>query len=385
MAKPVEVFFHSQQPYVHVQEEDIAKYDSGRLGFPNTHFDPEKAHVLYNQYHEEYVCADESGVDGIMTNEHHSSYWNMKPSANIDAAVISRITKKARIAILGNIIPINNPVRMAEELAMIDCYSGGRLVSGFVRGGAVETLQAGLDPTENRDRFEEAHDLIMKCWTTPGPFRWEGKYYHHRMVNPWVLPMQKPHPPVWFPGGSSPESVIWAAKRGYTYVNLGALMDLTLELKQVYIDTANEVGFKPGPEHFGYQVRALVADTDEEAQEVGRSFLWNAAYRMKGPAEHNDPPGYQSREAHNLSRRRAGGPAQAMGYQELQEVGAIVVGSPDTVIEKLANTIKQLNPGYMILIGSDGNIPHKNVMRSVELLGKEVIPALHEIELEPYQ
>jgi len=385
MAKPVEVFFHSQQPYVHVQEEDIAKYDSGRLGFPNTHFDPEKAHVLYNQYHEEYVCADESGVDGIMTNEHHSSYWNMKPSANIDAAVISRITKKARIAILGNIIPINNPVRMAEELAMIDCYSGGRLVSGFVRGGAVETLQAGLDPTENRDRFEEAHDLIMKCWTTPGPFRWEGKYYHHRMVNPWVLPMQKPHPPVWFPGGSSPESVIWAAKRGYTYVNLGALMDLTLELKQVYIDTANEVGFKPGPEHFGYQVRALVADTDEEAQEVGRSFLWNAAYRMKGPAEHNDPPGYQSREAHNLSRRRAGGPAQAMGYQELQEVGAIVVGSPDTVIEKLANTVKQLNPGYMILIGSDGNIPHKNVMRSVELLGKEVIPALHEIELEPYQ
>ena len=385
MAKPVEVFFHSQQPYVHVQEEDISKYDSGRLGFPNTHFDPEKAHVLYNQYHEEYVCADESGVDGIMTNEHHSSYWNMKPSANIDAAVISRITKKARIAILGNIIPINNPVRMAEELAMIDCYSGGRLVSGFVRGGAVETLQAGLDPTENRDRFEEAHDLIMKCWTTPGPFRWEGKYYHHRMVNPWVLPMQKPHPPVWFPGGSSPESVIWAAKRGYTYVNLGALMDLTLELKQVYIDTANEVGFMPGPEHFGYQVRALVADTDEEAQEVGRSFLWNAAYRMKGPAEHNDPPGYQSREAHNLSRRRAGGPAQAMGYQELQEVGAIVVGSPDTVIEKLANTIKQLNPGYMILIGSDGNIPHKNVMRSVELLGKEVIPALHEIELEPYQ
>jgi alkanesulfonate monooxygenase SsuD/methylene tetrahydromethanopterin reductase-like flavin-dependent oxidoreductase (luciferase family) len=197
--------------------------------------------------------------------------------------------------------------------------------------------------------------------------------------------MQKPHPPVWFPGGSSPESVIWAAKRGYTYVNLGALMDLTLELKQVYIDTANEVGFKPGPEHFGYQVRALVADTDEEAEEVGRSFLWNAAYRMKGPAEHNDPPGYQSREAHNLSRRRAGGPARAMNYQELQEVGAIVVGSPDTVIKKLANTVKQLNPGYMILIGSDGNIPHKNVMRSVELLGKEVIPALHEIDLEPYQ
>ena len=126
----------------------------------------------------------------------------MKPSANIDAAVISRLTKKVRIAILGNILPINDPVRMAEELAMLDCYSGGRLISGFVRGGAVETLQAGIDPTENRERFEEAHDLIIKCWTEPGPFRFEGRYYQHRVVNPWVLPMQKPHPPVWFPGRS---------------------------------------------------------------------------------------------------------------------------------------------------------------------------------------
>src|SRR5438132_4034400 len=142
----------------------------------------------------------------------------MKPSANLDAAVISKVTRNARIAILGNILPISDPVRMAEELAMLDCYSGGRLISGCVRGGAVETLQAGLDPTENRARFEEAHDLILKCWTTPGPFRWEGRYYPRRVVNPWVLPMQQPHPPIWFPGGSSPESVVWAARHRYTYI-----------------------------------------------------------------------------------------------------------------------------------------------------------------------
>ena len=320
-----------------------------------------------------------------MTNEHHSAYWNMKPSANLDAAVISKVTKRAKIAILGNIIPINDPVRMAEELAMLDCYSGGRLVSGFVRGGAVETLQAGIDPTENRDRFEEAHDLIIKCWTTPGPFRHEGRYYHYRTVNPWVLPVQKPHPPVWFPGGSSPESVEWAARRQYVYVNLGALMDLTQELKRIYIQTAQEVGFKPGPEHFGYQLRAVVADTDEKAQEVGRGFLWNANHRMRGPREHNDPPGYQSRVASAMSMRRAGGPGRQMTYQDLQDVNAIVVGSPDTVIKKLSATVEQLSPGYLILIGSDGNIPHKDVMRSLELLGREVVPALHEIKLQPYE
>ena len=386
MKDRVEVFFHSQQPYSHVTEEDLSNYSSGRLDFPNTYFDPQKAHALYNQYHEQYAFADEVGIDGIMTNEHHSSYWNMKPSANLDAAVISKVTRTARIAILGNIIPINDPVRMAEELAMLDCYSGGRLISGFVRGGAVETLQAGIDPTENRDRFEEAHDIIIKCWTTPGPFRYEGKYYHYRAANPWVLPMQKPHPPVWFPGGSSPESVIWAARHGYAYINLGALIDLTTELKQMYIDTAHEVGFAPGPEHFGYQLRALVADTDERAQEIGRKFMWTQNHRMRGPMEHNDPPGYQSRVASGLmSRRLGGGGGPIMNYEKLQEINAIIVGSPETVISKLSSTLERLSPGYMILIGGDGDIPHQDVMRSIELLGKEVVPALHEIKLEPYE
>ncbi len=381
----VEVYFHSQQPYTHVNDEDIEQYPS-RITFPNTYFDPQKAHALYNQYHEQYAWADEVGFDGIMTNEHHASYWNMKPSANLDAAVISKVTKRAKIAILGNIIPVNDPVRMAEEIAMLDCYSGGRLISGFVRGGATETLMSGIDPTENRERFEEAHDLIIKCWTEPGPFRYEGKYYHYRIVNPWVLPMQKPHPPIWFPGGSSPESVIWAASHGYAYMNLGALIDLTLELKQVYIDTANEVGFKPGPEHFGYQLRALVADTDEKAQEIGRNFLWTQDHRMRGPREHNDPPGYQSRAAATLMKRRPAGPsAEGMGYERLQELNAIIVGSPETVARKLRNTVERLSPGYLILIGSDGSIPHKDIMRSIDLFGREVIPALHEVKLQPYE
>ncbi len=386
MKDKIDVYFHTQQPYTHVEDEDLEKYES-RIMFPNTYFDPQKAHVLYNQYHELYAWADESGLDGIMTNEHHASYWNMKPAVNLDAAVISKVTKRASIAILGNIIPVNDPIRMAEEIAMLDCYSGGRLISGFVRGGATETLMSGIDPSENRERFEEAHDLIIRAWTEPGPFRYEGKYYHYRIVNPWVLPMQKPHPPIWFPGFASPESVKWAARHAYPYINLGSLIDVTLDLRQIYIDTANEVGFEAGPEHFGYQLWALVADTDERAQELGRNFLWTLDHRMRGPREHNDPPGYQSRLGQAVMSRRAtpGVPGEKIGYEQFQESNTIVVGSPDTVIRKLRTTIERLNPGYFILIGSDGPLPHKDAMRSVELLGKEVVPALHEIKLQPYQ
>ena len=139
--KHVEVYWFSEQPYVDITDEQLSKYDAGRLTFPNTYFEPVKAHQLYNQYHEEYACADEVGYDGIMTNEHHTSYWCMKPSANLDAAVIAKVTKRVKIAILGNAIPITDPVRMAEEIAMLDCYSGGRIISGFIRGTAQETLQ----------------------------------------------------------------------------------------------------------------------------------------------------------------------------------------------------------------------------------------------------
>ena len=383
----VEVYWFSENPYGHVTDEDLEKYDSGRLGFPNTHFDPEKAHVLYNEYHEQYALADEVDFDGIMSNEHHSSYWCMKPSVNLDAAVISKLTKKVKIAILGNVIAINDPIKMAEEIAMLDCFSGGRIISGFVRGTAVESIQGGIDPTENRARFEEAHDLIIKCWTTPGPFRYEGKYYHYRAVNPWVLPMQKPHPPIWFPGFSSPESVVWSARHQHPYMNLGSLLDHTFRLKQVYIDTAKEVGFKPGPEHFGYLLKVLVADTDEKAQEIGRTFMWTETHRNRGPREELDPPGYQSREAVKIKAALPGigSYGRSSTYEELQEHGTILVGSPETITRKLTGIIEHLNPGYLHIYGSDGPMAHKDIMRSIELLGKEVIPALHEIKLQPYE
>ena len=385
----VEVYWFNQQPNGYVTDQDLDQYDSGRLGFPNTYFDPDKAHVLYNEYHEQYAYADEVGFDGIMSNEHHAAYWNMKPSVNLDAAVISKITKKAKIAILGNLIATADPIRIAEQIAMLDCYSGGRIISGFVRGGAVEFLQAGIDATDTWERLEEAHDLIIKSWTTPGPFRYEGKHYHYRVVNPWTLPMQKPHPDIWFPGGGSSESVIWAAKRDHPYMNLGGLIGVTQELKKVYVETAREAGYKAGPGNFGYLLNALVADTDEKAIELGEQFLWTGRHRNRGPREHMDPPGYQSVTARSQKMRRGGtGDIQnvkEMTYEELREVNLIIVGSPETVTRKLSSVLDQLGPGYLLLTGNDGDMPHKDVMRSIELFGKEVIPALHEVKLQPYE
>ena len=378
----LEVYWFSEQAYAHIRDEDLEPYESARMHFPNRFFDPQKAHVLYTNYHNQYAWADEVGFDGITTNEHHCAYWCMKPSINIDAAVIAKVTKRVKISLLGNVIALSDPVKMAEELAMLDCISGGRIISGFVRGTAVETLHAGVNPTENRPRFEEAHDLIIKCWTTPGPFRWDGRYFPHRMVNPWVLPMQKPHPPIWFPGTGSPESVIWAAKHQYPYMNLGSLLGLSEKLKDIYFQTAAECGYEAGPQHFGYLIRAFVADTDEEAQEIGRSFMWTQDHRQRAPIEFNDPPGYQSREGLRMKLMRptigTGTMGRGLSYEETQEAYNILVGSPDTVIKKLRYVLGRLNPGYLLIYGNEGPMPHEAVMRSIELLGTKVIPALKE-------
>ena len=172
-------------------------------------------------------------------------------------------------------------------------------------------------------------------------------------------------------------------------MNLGGLIGVTQELKKVYVETAREAGYKAGPGNFGYLLNALVADTDEKAIELGEQFLWTGRHRNRGPREHMDPPGYQSVTARSQKMRRGGtGDIQnvkEMTYEELREVNLIIVGSPETVTGKLSSVLDQLGPGYLLLTGNDGDMPHKDVMRSIELFGKEVIPALHEVKLQPYE
>ena len=159
------------------------------LSISNGVYDPKVGAKLYNRYLDEKIYADQIGFDALMLNEHHSTPFCMQGVTNVGASILARETKQAKIVILGNILPIwDDPLWLAEQLAMIDMISYGRLVSGFVRGGGRESVSHNAPPHYNRERFEEAHDFIIKAWTTPGPFRWEGKHYHYRYVNPWARP-----------------------------------------------------------------------------------------------------------------------------------------------------------------------------------------------------
>src|SRR5271155_6004154 len=195
-------------PWPYLPDDFDDKYDSAWVWLPNTLYDPVKGHELYREYINTLAYADELGFDGICVNEHHQNAYGLMPSPNIIAGALTQRTHKVKIAVIGNALPLYNPpLRVAEELAMLDVMSNGRLIAGLVIGGGPEYFTYGVNPTRARERFREALDLILKAWTTPGPFLWNSKHYHSRSVNPGPPPLKNPPPPIWIPGVGSLETI----------------------------------------------------------------------------------------------------------------------------------------------------------------------------------
>ena len=402
----------TERPYYHVPEEQIIK-NASHFGVPNTYFDPIKGSELYNTYLDEAVYAEEMGFDGIMLNEHHGTPFTLGAVMDVEAAILARITKRVKIVLLGNPLPVADPLRLAEELAEIDMISGGRLVPGWVRGSGSESLFNNANPAFNRELFNEAHDFVIKTWTTPGPFRYEGKHYHYRLVNPWVLPLQKPHPPIWIPGVVSPETVVWCAKHRYPYVALATFLEPTIEMLNLYADVAAQEGYQAGPENFGYLQRVVVAETEEKAQELGKGFMYGGGIFTFARPEWAYPAGYNSKAATRRLARvftdpktgqqlRRVTPSESAedieetrrhiyaSYQAELDNQQIIVGTPKTVIAKLRKFIEVLRPGIFSLWYAHGPSSHEDRMTSLKLLGQEVLPAMremaHELDLvDPYE
>ena len=378
------LMYFTEQPMSAYDAEAGLKYGATALTFSNRHFDPVAGSRLYGDYLEQYVYAEEVGIDGIMLNEHHNAPFCMQAKANIFAAVLAGATKRVKIVLLGNPLPLaENPIRLAEELAMIDMISKGRLVSGFVRGGGQEQLATGVNPAYNRERFEEAHDLIVKTWTVPGPFRWEGTHYQHRVVNPWALPLQKPYPRVWIPGVISKETIIWAAKQRYPYIALNTSIPQTKQIWQLYDDTAATLGYRSGPENRGYLARIHVAETEDKAIRNAKQFMWmQGEFTGLAHPVWANPSGYFSpggrRSFVEFAVGRAKNPRGNPTFEQQVADGMIICGTPQQVLARIRDLLEQTRPGILAVWGNDGNVSQQDAMTCIRLLGQEVFPKVRE-------
>jgi alkanesulfonate monooxygenase SsuD/methylene tetrahydromethanopterin reductase-like flavin-dependent oxidoreductase (luciferase family) len=392
----------SERAYTHVPEDLIIENGSSYFGIPNTHFDPQKGGQLMNEYLDERVYAEEMGFDGVMLNEHHQTPFCGGSVMDVEAAILARITKRVKIVLLGNPLPVADPLRLAEELATIDMISGGRLVPGWVRGAGSESIANNTNPAFNRERFNEAHDFVINAWTKPGPWRYEGKHYHYRHVNPWVLPVQKPIPQIWIPGLISPETVIWSAKHRYPYVALATQLEPTIEMVNLYADVAAQEGFQAGPENFGYLQNVCVAETEEKAHELARGFVYGGGFGSFARAEWMFPPGYNSKEATKrlakvmvdprtgaeIIRYTPGANVQKIregieeNFKSSLEGGLIIAGTPKTVLKRIRFMLESLRPGIFGVWYHHGPMTFDDRKTCLRLLGQEVLPAMREIAKE---
>lgn len=342
----------------------------------NALFDPERGHQLYNRYLDELVEAERLGWDGICVNEHHQNVYGTMPSPNLIAAMLTQRTRRCRIGIIGNALPLHDdPLRVAEEIAMLDVISGGRIISGFVRGTGMEYYSYGVNPAHSRERFYEAHDLILKAWTEPGPFPWVGKHYRYRYVNPWPRPLQQPHPPVWLPGTGSMETVDFAAERRYPFMMVYSPVEQQRKAYELYRRLAEErYGYEALPEQLAFCVPCYVAETDEQARrEAEPHLLWLFHVGLKyGP--YAMPPGYVSERSMKAMLAGRIKPFHLLTMDDLVNDGYVIVGSPDTVIEKLAYYTERLGAGVMVSGAQWGDMPEEKVRRNMHLFATRVMP-----------
>ena len=197
-------------PYRFLPDDFERRYRSVWVDVPRSLYDASLARGLYHEYLDELERAEQAGFDGLCVNEHHANAYGLMPSPNLMAATLTRRTSRAAIVVLGNsLAAYQPPLRVAEEFAMLDVLSGGRLVAGFPVGTSMDMNFAyGLNPATLRERYHEAHDLVVQAWTRPEVFAFNGKYTKLRYVNTWPQPVQKPYPPIWIPGSGSLET--WA-------------------------------------------------------------------------------------------------------------------------------------------------------------------------------
>ena len=367
-------------PYADLDLEAGRKNGTVWVKLPNKHFDPVKGHKLYNRYLDELEYAEALGFDAVSVNEHHQTAYGLMPSPIVTASALARKTSRVKIAILGSALPLrSHPMMVAEEHAMIDVISGGRLISGFVRGIGAEYHTFGVNPTFSHDRFHEAHDLIIRAWTEPGPFAFHGKHYNLQYVNLWPRPYQKPHPPVWIPSQGSKETIDWASHpdRRYTYLQTFSPVKVVGRYLKQYRDTAKGYGYEAKDSQLGWSLPVYVSSSDQKAKEEAKAHF--EAFRnvfVRMPLEMLLPPGYTSRESlKNVMKAKA----QMFGDVTLEqalELGLFVCGSPETVRKNLENHWSDMRFGNLLVSCQFGTLPADLTRKNMELFAREVMPQL---------
>jgi alkanesulfonate monooxygenase SsuD/methylene tetrahydromethanopterin reductase-like flavin-dependent oxidoreductase (luciferase family) len=293
-------------------------------------------------------------------------------------AILARQTKRVQIAVIGNALPLYNPpTRVAEEFAMIDVISGGRLIAGLVVGGGPEYYSFTVNPTFARSMFHEAMDLVLRAWREPGPFEHYGEHWKLKYVNPWPRPIQQPHPTIWIPGAGSKETIELVAERRFGYMGIPYFhVDFFQKNFDSFREAAQKSGYTSSPYQLGWLCPIYVAETDEQAwAEYEKHLFYFAHSLLKGLVVF--PPGYTSaRSIANINRALSQFLSTVKTREQVEQGAYAIVGSAATVRDKLIHYAKKLQVGNLLGLFQLGTLPADLTRKNMTLFARDVMPAL---------
>ncbi len=409
-------WFHLM-PYTELPDDFRDKHESVWVDIDSKLFDPERAHHMYNDHLDEMEFAADVGFDAVCVNEHHSNGYGLMPSPNLMLASLARrANPNTALCVLGNSIALYNPpTRVAEEMAMLDCISGGRLIAGFPVGSPMDTCYAyGQNPSQLRERYAEAHDFIKQAWTNSETFSFNGRFNQQRYVNIWPRPVQKPHPPIWVPGGGSVETWRWCAEMEYVYCYLSYYgFQAAKATMKGFWDEMDRLGKDRNPYRAGFLQFVGVAESEAQAKEIyaePAEYFYDRCLRVS--ARFANPPGYvteatqragvesQIAAAANNSENEVSNTSALPGIQKAQSIneirkdgftknarefdaivdnGYVIIGSPDQVAEQLREIIHELRFGQLMLLLQFGNMTKEVANNNTKLYAEKVKPLLSDV------
>ena len=370
-------WYFTEMPYPHLPPMD--ELSTMRVTLESKHFDPKIGADLYHRYLDEHMIADEAGLD-LMVNEHHQTATCLDVAAPLSLAILARQTKNAQLCILGNpVAHRGDPLRIAEEMAMVDCISRGRVNAGFVRGVPYEVFAANTVPSRTVERLWEGIDLIQKAWTSSGePFNFEGQFTHRRAVNLWPRPYQTPHPPIWITGSSDLPAISRAAARGFVFATFLQPHTKVKQLFEAY-RASYRLNGQPGGGGTAFMPLVYVGDTESEAEAGMKELLWYM--QAKTEPQYRNPPGYAPVETNVEAFRGAfAGRTDAMRAKSLEfqkEQGVVMYGTPDQVIVQIKRFYDLVGGfDHLLMMMQAGFLDHKRTVANIHRFAKDVYPAI---------
>jgi alkanesulfonate monooxygenase SsuD/methylene tetrahydromethanopterin reductase-like flavin-dependent oxidoreductase (luciferase family) len=344
---------------------------------------------------------DKLGYDGVGLNEHHTTPHGLMNSPNMMAAVGAQRTKKLKFFILGNLLPLHNPLRIAEELSMADNLSRGRIMSGFARGVPREYKVYDVPMADSRARFDEALEVIQRAWKED-VFSHEGKFWKFKDISIWPRPYQDPHPPIWIPFTGSKETIECAAAGNFGaaihHPHPGVVNDMIAYFGKKLAESGHSIN----PDQICTMTEAWVADSGAQAMDqYGPYFmyfnnvLWHHGGNPPGQKANPVAAGYVKSSSYDYVRPENAHAAvidrevfRKLNREDVETKvasGELAFGNAKEVTERLIEQAEAVGANKMLINVNFGAMPNDLFMEQVRRFGREVLPKLqaHQVKRIP--